>query len=93
MDAMAYVAVIIGGISFQSAEPVPIETCNALKAENSTTLCIDVEPPCGKGEGAACLGRADVEVAPAPSQRTHSKRRHIASRKRSSLDDVLAKAF
>lgn len=98
MDAimMAYVTVVIGGVSLQSAEPVSMDVCAALKAEHPQTMCIDVEPACGKGEAVKCLGRADLEEQPAVKKRTYKRRRTATRyRKRANNDmqQTLAKAL
>ena len=80
---MAYLTVIIGGISLQSPEPVTLEQCAAFKEANPQTLCIDVEPACGKGTGVKCLGRADFdEVKPQVKKKPVAKKK-TATRSRS----------
>ena len=68
------------GVSLQSAEPVPIEQCNALKETQPQTLCVDVEPACGKGEDVKCLGRADLD--PALVKRATAKKRSYTRARR-----------
>ncbi len=69
--SMAYVLVVLGGVSLQSAEPITVEQCAAFKAEQPTTLCVDVEPACGKSVGVKCLGRADLDEHKATAKKKH----------------------
>ena len=78
--SMVYVTLILAGISLQAPEPVTLEQCTALKAQQPQTLCVDVEPACGKGEDVKCLGRADLDPPKAGAtrkRRTVSRRRHF----------------
>jgi hypothetical protein len=80
---MAYLTVIIGGISLQSPEPVTLEQCAVFQEQNPQTMCIDVEPACGKGTGVKCLGRADLEEKPAVVKKKPVRKR-TTTRARSS---------
>lgn len=93
--AMAYVTIVLAGISLQSPEPVTLEQCTALKVEQPQTLCIDVEPPCGKGEAVKCLGRADLEETTPQVRKPSSRKRRYAHRRRSSVTvgQLVQKAF
>ena len=72
---MAYAIVLIAGVQFHSAGSIPVEQCNALQQENPQTLCVDVEPNCGKGEAVPCLGVA--EVKPVKKAKKVSARRRV----------------
>jgi hypothetical protein len=80
--ALAYVAVIIGGISLQSVEPVGLAQCEALKAEHPAALCIEVEEPCGKGADSKCYGK--VTDKPEATARKATAKKRSTSRSRSS---------
>lgn len=71
--AMVYAVLTISGVALQAPEPVAVEQCNALKAQYPQTLCVEVEPDCGKKTGNECLGRADIEekatVKPKPKKK------------------------
>jgi hypothetical protein len=92
MDAvatpMAFVLTVIGGISLQSPEAVPLEACEALKVTYTETTCVDVEPECGKGTGVKCLGRADLDPAPAVRKKATRKRTRTTRYRRSSSRNV-----
>ena len=78
--SMVYVTLILAGISLQAPEPVTLEQCTALKAQQPQTLCVDVEPACGKGEDVKCLGRADLD--PALIKRATAKKRSYTRARR-----------
>lgn len=80
--SMAYVVVMIAGISLQSNKPIEMDACTAFQLAQPQAMCIAVEPDCGKGSDNKCLGRADLEEHPAVKHSPTRKRR-TATRRRS----------
>lgn len=94
--AMAYAIAVVAGVKMGSLEPIPMEQCTALKEQNPTTLCIEQEPACGKGEDVRCLGRADLNEAPAAKPRPKKKHSAYRYRRKTShqgVGQILAKAL
>jgi hypothetical protein len=50
--------------------PVPMERCEALKAVEPQTICVQVEPDCGNGTGPKCKGEVDMKPDYKPKKRT-----------------------
>lgn len=67
--ALAYVTIVLAGVSLQSPEPVALEQCKALQVEQPQTLCIEVQEPCGKGADSKCVGKVTDKAAPAPKRK------------------------
>lgn len=52
---LAFVITFVAGMQMVGPDPVPIEQCEALKAKDPATICVYVEPACGKGTGQYCF--------------------------------------
>ena len=82
METMALATMIYAGMTLVTAQPIPMQQCEALKAQHADMLCVAIEPDCGKGTSNRCLGRADLDEKPAVKAKPKKKR--IATARRSS---------